>query len=123
MKTLKALLTASLACATLAGPPPVQAATEAAYRARAPEDEVIYFLLPDRFANGDPANDRGGLLGDRLKTGFDPTSKAFYNGGDLKGLIGKLDYIQRLGATAIWVGPIFRNKPVQGEPGQPESAV
>lgn len=121
MKPLKALLTASLVCAALAGPSAAQAAADTAYRARAPEDEIIYFLLPDRFANGDPANDRGGLSGDRLKTGFDPTSKAFYNGGDLKGLIGKLDYIQRLGATAIWVGPIFRNKPVQGGPGQ-ESA-
>ena len=91
------------------------------YRARLPEDEVVYFVLPDRFANGDASNDRGGLSGDRLKTGFDPTSKAFYNGGDLKGLIQHLDYIQGLGATAIWVGPVFRNKPVQGEPGQ-ESA-
>ena len=53
------------------------------YRDRLPEDEVIYFVLPDRFENGDTSNDRGGLTGDRLKTGFDPTSKGFYNGGDL----------------------------------------
>ena len=91
------------------------------YRARPPEDEIIYFLLPDRFENGDPSNDRGGLKGDRLKTGFDPTSKGFYHGGDLKGLLSRLDYIQGLGATAIWVAPIFKNKPVQGAPGQ-ESA-
>ncbi|MBA4048425.1 MAG: alpha-amylase, partial [Sphingomonas sp.] len=91
------------------------------YRARPPEDEVIYFVLPDRFENGDPANDRGGLSGGRLATGFDPTAKGFYHGGDLKGLTARLDYIQRLGATAIWVGPIFKNKPVQGAPGQ-ESA-
>ena len=87
------------------------------YRARAPEDEVVYFLLPDRFANGDPANDRGGLKGDRLKTGYDPTSERFYNGGDLKGVLSRLDYIQGLGVTAIWLGPIFKNKPVQGPPG------
>lgn len=50
------------------------AAAQADYRARLPQDEVIYFLLPDRFENGDPSNDRGGLTGDRLKTGYDPTS-------------------------------------------------
>ncbi len=87
------------------------------YRARLPEDEIVYFLLPDRFENGDPSNDRGGLIGDRLKTGYDPTSKAFYLGGDLKGLIARLDYIQGLGATAVWLGPVFKNKPVQGAPG------
>ena len=98
------------------------AATSAGdFRARLPEDEVIYFVLPDRFENGDPSNDRGGLSGDRLKTGFDPTHKGFYHGGDLKGLIERLDYIQGLGATAVWVAPIFKNKPVQGSPGQ-ESA-
>ncbi|MBN8500939.1 MAG: alpha-amylase, partial [Sphingomonadales bacterium] len=40
------------------------------FRTRTPEQEVIYFVLPDRFDNGDPANDRGGLSGDRLVTGF-----------------------------------------------------
>lgn len=96
-------------------------ATAQDVRTRLPQDEVIYFALPDRFDNGDPANDRGGLTGDRLRTGFDPTAKGFYHGGDLKGLLRRLDYIQALGATAIWVGPIFRNKPVQGGTGQ-ESA-
>ena len=91
------------------------------YRARPPEDEVIYFVLPDRFENGDRSNDRGGLSGDRLATGYDPTSKGFYHGGDLKGLIKRLDYIQGLGATAVWVGPVFKNKVVQGPKGQ-ESA-
>ncbi len=91
------------------------------YRERLPEDEIVYFVLPDRFENGNPANDRGGLDGDRLATGFDPTHKGFYQGGDLKGLIARLDYIQDLGATAIWLGPIYKNKPVQGGPGQ-ESA-
>ncbi len=91
------------------------------YRQRLPQDEVIYFVLPDRFDNGDTANDRGGLTGDRLATGFDPSAKGFYHGGDLKGLIRRLDYIQGLGTTALWVGPIFKNKPVQGGKGQ-ESA-
>ena len=88
------------------------------YRARPPEDEIVYFVLPDRFENGDVSNDAGGLAGDRLTTGFDPTHKGFYHGGDLKGLIARLDYIQGLGATAIWLGPIYKNKPVQGGPGQ-----
>ncbi|MFL6726169.1 MAG: alpha-amylase family glycosyl hydrolase [Sphingomicrobium sp.] len=97
------------------------APSAADFRSRQPQDEVIYFVLPDRFENGDPANDRGGLSGGRLTTGFDPTAKGFYHGGDIKGLTGRLDYIQGLGATAVWVAPIFKNKAVQGPPGQ-ESA-
>ncbi|MEU3374556.1 pullulanase-type alpha-1,6-glucosidase [Streptomyces sp. NPDC006660] len=76
--------------------------------------EQFYFVLPDRFANGDPANDRGGLAGSRLDTGYDPTDKGFYQGGDLKGITQRLDYIKGLGTTAIWLAPIFKNKPVQG---------
>ncbi|UFR00179.1 alpha amylase C-terminal domain-containing protein [Streptomyces sp. Go40/10] len=76
--------------------------------------EQFYFLLPDRFANGSSGNDRGGLTGDRTATGYDPTDKGFYQGGDLKGLISKLDYVKGLGTTAIWLAPIFKNKPVQG---------
>ncbi|MGC5032947.1 pullulanase-type alpha-1,6-glucosidase [Micromonospora sp. DT229] len=77
--------------------------------------EQFYFVLPDRFANGDPRNDRGGLTGDRLRTGYDPTDKGFYQGGDLKGLTDRLDYIQGLGTTAIWLAPVFKNRLVQGE--------
>lgn len=109
----------SLALAT-ASPAAMPAAH--ALRARLPEDETIYFLLPDRFENGDPKNDKGGLKGDRLKTGYDPTHKGFFHGGDLKGLTARLDYIQKLGATAIWLAPIFKNKPVQGAPGQETAA-
>ncbi|MGW0839173.1 pullulanase-type alpha-1,6-glucosidase [Streptomyces sp. NPDC002787] len=76
--------------------------------------EQFYFVLPDRFANGDRANDKGGLTGSRLATGYDPTDKGFYQGGDLKGLTRKLDYIKGLGTTAIWMAPIFKNQPVQG---------
>ncbi|MFD5526716.1 MULTISPECIES: pullulanase-type alpha-1,6-glucosidase [Streptomyces] len=77
--------------------------------------EQFYFVLPDRFANGDPRNDRGGLTGSRLETGLDPTDKGFYQGGDLKGLTDRLDYIKGLGTTAIWMAPIFKNQPVQGK--------
>ncbi|WP_308170210.1 pullulanase-type alpha-1,6-glucosidase [Acrocarpospora catenulata] len=76
--------------------------------------ERLYFLMTDRFANGDRGNDRGGLTGDRLTTGFDPADKGFYQGGDLKGLIDRLDYIKNLGSTAIWLTPSFKNRPVQG---------
>src|SRR3954452_8747213 len=80
--------------------------------------EQFYFVMTDRFANGTTANDQGGLTGGRLVTGYDPTHKGFYHGGDLKGLISKLDYIKGLGTTAIWLTPSFVNKPVQGPPGQ-----
>lgn len=83
--------------------------------------ERFYFVMADRFANGSTANDRGGLTGGPLTTGFDPTNKGFYHGGDLKGLTQKLDYIKGMGTTAIWLTPSFKNKPVQGAPGQ-ESA-
>ncbi|MGP4051097.1 pullulanase-type alpha-1,6-glucosidase [Streptomyces sp. 2A115] len=76
--------------------------------------EQFYFVLPDRFANGDASNDEGGLTGSRLATGYDPTDKGFYQGGDLKGLTKKLEYIKDLGTTAIWLAPIFKNQPVQG---------
>ena len=100
---------------------PAAQAVQDTYTQRLPEDEFIYFILPDRFANGDTANDRGGFAGGPLQTGLDPARKGFFHGGDLKGLISHLDYIQGLGATAIWLGPVFQNKPVQGAAGQ-ESA-
>ena len=124
-----ALLACSVLGCWLSGAIPISAsaagesitAASSGYRERLPQDEVIYFLLPDRFENGDTSNDRGGLVGGRLVTGFDPTAKGFYHGGDLRGLLSRLDYIQSLGATAIWLGPVFKNKPVQGAPGH-ESA-
>ena len=109
-------LLASIIAMSLLGASPA-----ADYRQRPPENEIIYFVLPDRFENGDPTNDRGGLKGDRLQTGYDPTAKGFFHGGDLAGLTKRLDYIQGMGATAIWFAPIFKNKPVQGPKGN-ESA-
>lgn len=83
---------------------------------RAPvTSEQFYFVMADRFANGDPSNDTGGLQGDRLDHGYDPTDKAFYHGGDLQGIHDKLDYIEDLGTTAIWLTPSFKNQPVQGQ--------
>ncbi|WP_216387055.1 alpha-amylase family glycosyl hydrolase [Arcanobacterium phocae] len=84
-------------------------------------NEQFYFLLTDRFANGDTSNDDGGLGDDRLVSGYDPTNEGFYLGGDLRGIIDNLDYIKGLGTTAIWISPPMKNKPVQGKPGE-ESA-
>ncbi len=96
-------------------PPGIDLAAIAQTPPRNPvDDEVFYFVMPDRFANGDPSNDQGGLSGDRLVTGFDPTDKGFYHGGDLAGLTAKLDYLDQMGVTAIWMTPVFKNKPVQG---------
>lgn len=89
--------------------------------ARPIEDEVIYFVMPDRFENGDPSNDRGGIEGGRLNDGYDPTDYGFFHGGDLAGLTNRLDYIQGMGVTAIWLTPIFKNNPVQGGAGQESS--
>ncbi|GAA4625182.1 pullulanase-type alpha-1,6-glucosidase [Cellulomonas oligotrophica] len=77
--------------------------------------EQLYFVMTDRFANGDPSNDTGGLTGDRLTTGLDPTDKGFYHGGDLAGLRERLDYVEGLGVTGIWLTPSFLNRAVQGE--------
>jgi pullulanase-type alpha-1,6-glucosidase len=84
------------------------------------QDDVFYFVMPDRFDNGDPGNDTGGdLSGDRLVHGFDPTDNGFYHGGDLAGLTARLPYLDGLGVTAVWMTPQFTNRWVQddGSPG------
>jgi glycosidase len=72
--------------------------------------EQFYFVMTDRFANGDPGNDTGGEpdYGPE-NTGFDPTVPGAYHGGDLKGLSSRLDYVKGLGTTAIWITPPFVN--------------
>ena len=57
------------------------------------------------------------LRADLNQHGFDPTNKGFYQGGDLKGLLDRIDYIQGLGTTSIWLTPSFKNKAVQLEDG------
>ncbi|WP_405737750.1 pullulanase-type alpha-1,6-glucosidase [Streptomyces sp. NBC_00028] len=112
---LAAALVQPLAARADTPPPPPSDTKLAAEPARHDSTrEQFYFVLPDRFANGDTGNDKGGLTGTRLSTGYDPTDKGFYQGGDLKGLTKKLDYIKGLGTTSIWMAPIFKNQPVQG---------
>ncbi|CAI9401863.1 alpha-amylase family glycosyl hydrolase [Nocardioides sp. T2.26MG-1] len=130
MRLLHAAPLAAVLAVALAAPPAGAAAPDrgagragqpSAYAKHAPRpgvtDEDFYFVMGDRFDNGDTTNDQGGMTGDRDVTGFDPTAKGFYNGGDLDGLRSRLDYIQGLGTDAIWLTPIFKNKPVQLEDG------
>lgn len=84
---------------------------------RPAEDDIVYFVMLDRFADGDPENNTGGYDGGADAHGYDPSHKGFYHGGDIKGLISKLDYLEGLGVTALWLAPIFKNRPVQGPKG------
>jgi glycosidase len=66
-------------------------------------DQIVYQIVVDRFANGDPDND---VIGD---IGPIPGDLARHQGGDWRGITHRLDYIERLGATAIWISPIIAN--------------
>ncbi len=65
---------------------------------------VFYQIFPDRFANGDPSNDPANVQ----PWGTPPTPHNFM-GGDLEGIRQKLDYLQQLGVTAIYLNPIFQS--------------
>lgn len=70
-----------------------------------PED-VVYLITPDRFANGNSDNDRiDGLLDE-----YDPSDVSMRHGGDLEGIIGRLDYLADLGVTALWLNPVLENR-------------
>ncbi len=69
------------------------------------QDDVIYLIMPDRFANGDTSNDDPAIS----KGIFDRSKSRFYHGGDLQGVINKLPYLKDLGITAIWLNPIYDN--------------
>lgn len=87
------------------------------YQDRAFQDEVFYFVLPDRFYNGDPSNDMGALENDHKRAlsrgGLDTSHKGMYHGGDLAGLTKKLPYLDNMGITAIWLTPVLRNRAMQ----------
>ena len=85
------LLLAGLLAAAAAAPKP----------ARPWSDDILYFVLVDRFADGDPGNDAN----------VDRKAKGAFHGGDLKGLLAQLDEIASLGVTAIWVNPLVKNIP------------
>lgn len=68
-------------------------------------DDVIYLIMPDRFADGDPSNndppESAGL--------YNRSAARAFHGGDLQGIIDRLDYLRDLGVTAIWTTPIYDN--------------
>jgi len=68
--------------------------------------DFIYFLMPDRFSNGDPDNDRIPGLRDQS---LNRDSIFLRHGGDLQGIINHLDYLQRLGVTTLWMTPVLLN--------------
>ena len=80
-------------------------------------ERPIYFVMPDRFENGDPSNDTGGVDpgAGPLVHGHEPTDIGFHHGGDLAGLTARLPYIAELGMGAIWITPPFTNRYVQGD--------
>ena len=85
------------------------------YLTRDVRDDIFYFVMPDRFHNGDTSNDMGDITKPESYGGFNPERKGFFHGGDIKGLEDKLDYLENLGITAIWMTPILRNQAVQGD--------
>ena len=68
-------------------------------------DDVVYLLMPDRFANGDSSNDRSA----KSPSILDRTNGRYYHGGDLAGVRAKLPYLKQLGITAVWMNPIYDN--------------
>jgi len=72
--------------------------------------DVIYLIMPDRFANGDPTNDEPA----EAPGGSHDRSKArAYHGGDLRGIREHLDYLKDLGVTTLWLTPIVKNGATQ----------
>jgi len=68
------------------------------------QDQIIYFLMIDRFEDGNPGNnDQGAGV-------YGKGQRSLYNGGDLQGVIKRLDYIQQLGATTVWTTPHVANQ-------------
>lgn len=67
------------------------------------DEAVIYFLLTDRFMDGDPTNN------DPNGADYDTNHPESYHGGDLQGIIDRLDYLEELGINTIWISPIVDN--------------
>jgi alpha-amylase len=63
------------------------------------QDDIIYFVITDRFCNGDQHNDQA----------TDPDSPRAFHGGDFAGLRAKIPYFQKLGITAVWLTPVYLN--------------
>ncbi len=82
--------------------------------------DFIYLAMPDRFANGDPANDK---FADMADPNADRANPFYRHGGDLAGAVKHLDYLKDLGVTAIWFTPLLENnQPLTNEGGAMRSA-
>jgi neopullulanase len=71
--------------------------------------DVVYLLMPDRFANGNPSNDNVDSQPEKVNRALNYGR----HGGDIKGIQDHLDYIRQLGATAIWSTPLLENNYTQ----------
>lgn len=72
--------------------------------------DMVYLIMPDRFANGDPSNDATDDTAEK------PDRDGFFgrHGGDIQGIIDHLDYISDLGATAVWCTPLLLDDEPEG---------
>lgn len=87
---------------------PIAARTETVHRFQGlAADDVIYLLMPDRFANGDPTNDEAGDSGGKVS--HDRLKARAYHGGDLRGVREHLPYLKDLGVTTLWLTPVVKN--------------
>jgi neopullulanase len=77
-----------------------------AYAQGVTSKDFIYLLMPDRFSNGDPANDKFNDLADTVLDRNNPHAR---HGGDLAGVQQHLGYLKSLGVTALWMTPVFNN--------------
>lgn len=73
------------------------------------QSDVIYLITPDRFVNGNPGNDQV----EGMKELPDRTDKDGRHGGDIRGIINSLDYLQDMGFTAVWLNPVLENNMTQ----------
>ncbi|HEY6946171.1 MAG TPA: alpha-amylase family glycosyl hydrolase [Candidatus Acidoferrum sp.] len=72
-------------------------------------DDVIYLIMPDRFANGDPTNDEPV----EAPGSHDRAKPRAYHGGDLRGIQNHLPYLKELGVTTLWLTPVVKNGAAQ----------
>ena len=73
------------------------------------QEDVMYLIMPDRFANGDPTNDEPA----EAPGSYDRSKPRAYHGGDLRGIQNHLAYLKDLGVTTLWLTPIVKNGAAQ----------
>src|SRR5437016_2973948 len=99
LRTLTTCLALAVLCPACLGEPPDAAPVPITTHVDDWRDEVIYQVMIDRFDNGDVNNDFG----------VHPGHLSRYQGGDWRGLTNRLDYLEALGVTTLWISPVVRN--------------